>query len=278
MCCIGERFEDPDSLTSKQQITDQKDLAMRSRLVRVCVFIAGTSVLLIPGLFAPGIYAQKAPLWYSVVEVKRVEKPNRQRTQPVSKTGRQKAALLTLQWHLVKRVDDKNREEADPRQEFQTGDQLKVALTVNQSGYLYIVNQPQGKDGVLLFPDLRINKGQNYVLKNQEYVIPTYCPAYEDPKDCWYEMTPPAGTETLIVIFSRDKITTLPNAIDKPNSVVKRSVVDQLISTSEKKVNQVSGELTIPGKKAVRYATRVQNPNLQDNEELIATIEVRHSE
>jgi hypothetical protein len=251
---------------------------MRSRLVRVCVFIAGTSVLLIPGLFAPGIYAQKAPLWYSVVEVKRVEKPNRQRTQPVSKTGRQKTTLLTLQWHLVKRVDDKNREEADPRQEFQTGDQLKVALTVNQSGYLYIVNQPQGKDGVLLFPDLRINKGQNYVLKNQEYVIPTYCPAYEDPKDCWYEMTPPAGTETLIVIFSRDKITTLPNAIDKPNSVVKRSVVDQLISTSEKKVNQVSGELTIPGKKAVRYATRVQNPNLQDNEELIATIEVRHSE
>jgi hypothetical protein len=58
---------------------------MRSRLVRVCVFTAGTSVLLIPGLLAPGIYAQKqgAPLWYSVVEVKRVEKPNRQRTQPV---------------------------------------------------------------------------------------------------------------------------------------------------------------------------------------------------
>ena len=253
---------------------------MRSRLLGVCVFTAGASILLIPGFIAPGIYAQKQgePLWYSVVDVKRVEKPNRQRTQPVPRTGRQKAALLTLQWHLLKRLDNKNGAEADPRRSFQTGDQLKLAVTVNQSGYLYIVNQPEGKDGVILFPDLRINKGQNFVAKDKEYAIPSYCPGFEDPNDCWFEMAPPAGTETLIVIFSRDKITTLPNAIDKPNAVVKRSVVDQLISNSEQKVKQVSGELTIPGKKAVRYATRVQNTNLQDNEELIATIEVKHSE
>ena len=254
---------------------------MRSRLLRVCLFVASASILLLPGLFTPSIFAQKqgAPLWYSVVTVDRVEKPNRQRTQPVPKTRKQRAALLTLQWHLLKRVDDKNREEADPTQEFQTGDKLKVAITVNQTGYLYIVNQPEGKDGVLLFPDLRINKGLNNVAKDKEYILPSFCQDYQDPNDCWYKMAPPAGTETLIVIFSRDKITTLPNEISKPYAVVKRAVVDQLIASSEQKKNQVTGsELSIPGQKTVRYATRVQNTNVKDNEELIATIELRHSE
>jgi hypothetical protein len=253
---------------------------MRSRLSKTCLIATAAGALLVPAIFAPRVDAQKqgAPLWYSVVTVKRVDKPNRQRTRPVPKTGKQKAALLTLQWHLLKRVDDTTQVEADPSQEFQTGDKLKLAITVNQTGYLYIVNQPEGKDGVLLFPDLRINKGQNYVVKDKEYVIPSYCQDWDDPKDCWFKMAPPAGTETLIVIFSRDRITTLPNQIAKPNAPVKRALVEQLISSSEQKVKQVTGELSIPGRKAARYATRAQNVNLQDNEELIATIELRHSE
>jgi hypothetical protein len=241
----------------------------------IAVAICG---LLAPPVFVRRVEAQKqgAPLWYSVVTVKRVKKPNRQRTRPAPKV--QKAALLTLQWHLLRRVDDNTQEEADAGKEFQTGDKLKLAITTNQDGYLYIVNQPQGKDGVVLFPDLRINKGQNKVLKDKEYIVPSYCQDWENPKDCWFKMTPPAGTETLVVIFSRDRITTLPNNIDKPNATVKRAVVEQLISSSQQKVEQMTGELTIPGKKAVRYATRVQNTNPQDNEELIATIELTHGE
>ena len=179
---------------------------------------------------------------------------------------------------MLRRVDDNTQEEADSNKEFQTGDKLKLGITTNQDGYLYIINQPQGKDGVMLFPDLRINKGQNHVLKDKEYSVPSYCQDFDDPKDCWFKMTPPAGTETLIVIFSRDKITTLPNQIAKPYAPVSRDVVEQLIASSQQKVAQMTGELKIPGQKAVRYATRVQNTNLKDNEELIATIELTHAE
>jgi len=253
---------------------------MRFRTSRFYLTAVLATALFVWTAFAPGALAQKqgAPLWYNVVTVKRVEKPNRTPAKGTKPPVRQRAALLTLQWHLLKRASDTKQEEADPNQEFQTGDKLKLALTMNQTGYLYIVNQPEGKDAVLLFPDLRINNGQNYIARDKEYIIPSYCPDFEDPKDCWFKMVPPSGTETLIVIFSRDKITTLPNEISKPYSPVKKSIVEQLISTSEQKVKQVTGELTIPGQKAVRYATRVQNTNLQDNEELIATIELRHSE
>lgn len=251
---------------------------MRFRLSKPCMISAAVAALLIPAIFVPGVDAQKqgAPLWYDVVTVKRVKKPDRQTARVVPRT--QKAALLTLQWRVLKRTDDGKQEEADPSKEFQTGDKLKLAITANQNGYLYIVNQPEGKDGALLFPDLRINKGQNYVVKNKEYILPSYC-EYDDPKDCWWQMIPPAGTETLIVIFSRDKITTLPNQIAKPYSAVKRAVVEQLIASSEQKVKQMTGELdTIPGQKTVRFGTRAQNTNLQDNEELIATIELRHGD
>ena len=131
---------------------------------------------------------------------------------------------------------------------------------------------------MLLFPDLRINNGQNFVAKDKQYIIPSYCQDFEDPEDCWFKMSPPAGTETLVVIFSRDKITTLPNQIAKPYSRIEREKVEQLIAGSEQKVKQVTGQLTIPGRKTVKYGTRVQNTNLQDNEELIATIELRHSD
>ncbi len=253
---------------------------MRFRLSKTCLIAAASLTLIAPAIFVSSVDAQKegAPLWYSVVTVKRVDKPNRIRTRPVPKTGRQQAALLTLQWHLFQRISDTKQEEADPSREFQTGDLLKLAITANQTGYLYIVNQPEGKDGVLLFPDLRINKGQNHVIKDKEYVIPSYCQDFDDPKDCWFKMAPPAGTETLIVIFSRDKITTLPNQISKPNSPVERAKVEQLISSSDQTVKQLTGDLKIPGRKTARYATRVQNTNRQDNEELIATIELRHSE
>lgn len=253
---------------------------MRSRLSRTWLIAAAAGALIAPAILAPAVDAQKqgAPLWYSTATVTRKEKPNRERSHPISKTRKEKATLLTLQWHLVKRIDDDKQEEADPSQEFQTGDRLKLAITVNQTGYLYIVSQPEGKDAVLLFPDLRINKGQNSVVKDKDYVIPSFCAEYDDPKDCWYKMIPPAGTETLIVIFSRDKITNLPNNIAKPYPTVKREVVTRLIANSDQKVKQVTGDLAIPGQKATRYATRLQNTNLQDNEELIATIELRHSE
>jgi hypothetical protein len=243
--------------------------------------IAAAVIGLIVPCLVGVVEAQKqgAPLWYSVATVKRVDKPNRQRTHPVPKT--QKVAPLTLQWHLLKRLNGNREVEADSSKEFDTGDQLKLAITTNQNGYLYLINLPPGKDGVMLFPDLRINNGRNYVLKDNEYSVPSYCRDVEsllDPRDCWFKMALPAGTETMIVIFSRDKITTLPNEISTPNAPVKRDIVEQLIASSQQKFRQTTGELTIPGQKAVRYATRVQNTNLQDNEELIATIELTHGE
>jgi hypothetical protein len=249
---------------------------MLNRPLKISLIAIAVAGLLSASGWNDPVRAQKqgAPAWYSVVSVNRVNKPDRKPNGKLQPT--QRAALLTLQWHLTQRVSDSRQEEADSSKEFQTGDKVKLAITTNQPGYLYIINQPEGKDGVLIFPDARINKGQNYVLKDKQYVIPSFCQDFEDPKDCWFKMTPPAGTETMIVIFSRDKFTTLPST---PYSPVKRELVEQLLSRSQQKVEQMTGDLTIPGqKKPVRFATRVQNTNRKDNEELIAKIELTHGD
>lgn len=256
---------------------------MRFRLSKTCLIAAPVVALLIPAIFVPGVDAQKqgAPLWDKVVTVKRVDKPDRKPSQPLPKT--QRANLLTLQWRLLERGDKNVQQEADPSQVFHNEDQFKLAVTTNQSGYLYVIHRMNNGDGKLVFPDPRSNEGRNEVKKNQEYVVPSYCPTFPDPKDCWWEMAPPTGRENFIVVFSRDEFEKLPRRATVSNGayeypVIKRDLIEDLINTSRQKVREATGRLTIPGKRAARFATRLQNINLQDNEELIATIQLKHGD
>ena len=251
---------------------------MRSVVFKFTMVVAS---LIVSGVSATVVGQKKSSLFWDPppATIHRVQKPDRRPSRPLP--AKETGTFLTLQWHLLKRLNGNREVETDSSKEFETGDQLKLAITTNQNGYLYLISLPPGKDGVMLFPDLRINNGGNYVLKDKEYTVPSYCRNVEsllDPKDCWLRMDPPAGTETIIVIFSRDRVTTLPNQIAKPYAPVKRDVVEQFIASSQQKFQQTTGELKIPGQRTVRYATRVQNTNLQDNEELIATIELTHGE
>jgi hypothetical protein len=261
---------------------------MQLRLLRLCSITAAIAALLVAGMFDSSALAQKqkALLWYKAAVIDRVTKPNRKPVGVVK--AKQRAALLTLQWHLIKRGEgNKNNIEVNTVKPFQTGDQVKIAITANQDGYLYIINQSQGKDGVVIFPDPRINNGMNKVKANQQYLVPQTCEGVEgllDPKDCWLEMSAPAGREEtdetfqedFTVIFSRDEITSLPNQVSKTGGVVAKEILEELRSGTRQRIEQGIAVGRIPGRPAARFATRVQNTNPKDNEELIATIELKH--
>ena len=85
------------------------------------------------------------------------------------------------------------------------------------------------------------------------------------------------------MVFSRDEFEKLPRRVTVNNGeyeypTIERDMIEDLINTSRQKVKEATGRLTIPGKRAARFATRLQNINLQDNEELIATIQLKHGE
>jgi Domain of unknown function (DUF4384) len=255
---------------------------MQSRLFKPCLLTLMIAALACANLFSGPVSAQEggAKLWYQTVRVTYKPKPNRK--PPVSSQRKTvyrvyRTPLLTLQWRLFQRGDGNVKNEVDPKKVFASDDQVKLAITANQAGYLYVVNQPEGKDGVLLFPDPTVNGGKNYVEKNKEYFLPDKCDDTPDSKDCWMDWTAEPETENLIVIFSRDEITTLPSTVKKAHDVIKREDIENIVAGSSKKVRQSKG-YDIPGSKAARYATWVQNIDTSDNEDLVTTIKIKHGE
>ena len=217
-------------------------------------------------------------VWDKPVEVKRVVKPKRETTRRRPKIER--TPLLTIQWRVLKRNPDGTELETNPTTMFHTGDRLRLAITPNQEGYLYIIHHSEGRDGAIIFPDSRINDGQNFVKKDQEYVLPAYCPTpeFNDPRDCWWRMTPPGGQEIFTLIFSRDLITSLPNRVTEEGGVVKQSLISEIEADSHQALKRTSRPELSPqqGGGAGRYIVWVTNTNSKDNEELIETIVLTH--
>src|ERR1044072_6192135 len=156
---------------------------MRGDIMRTRLLIAVVACGLLT--FSNSIAQTDKLVWDKDVSVvKRVAKPGRNpgpRRRPVMQ-----APLLTIQYRLIKRAEGGGFSDTSPSTVFFTGDQVKIAITPNQDGYLYIINNTQGSDGQLVFPDSRINNGLNFVKKDKEYSVPGSCPRFTNPKDCWY--------------------------------------------------------------------------------------------
>ena len=78
---------------------------MRFHSSTTCAVAVALSVIVAPCLLVGPVEAQKqgAPLWYSV-SYGQASQETRSASQPDPAPKTQKAALLTLQWHILKRV------------------------------------------------------------------------------------------------------------------------------------------------------------------------------
>lgn len=203
--------------------------------------------------------------------VKRVVKPGRRpgpRRRPVIQ-----APLLTIQYRLIKRTEGGGFGDTSPSTVFFTGDQVKIGITPNQDGYLYIIHNTQGRDGQLVFPDSRINNGLNFVTKDTEYVVPGSCPRFQNPRDCWYQMDDVVGREEFTLIFSRDAISSLPNRAIGDGGLIKQEIIRELRSQSSQDIEETNLRKGIG---AGNYVIWVKNKNRNDNEELIYTVGLSH--
>ncbi|MEW6730055.1 MAG: DUF4384 domain-containing protein [Acidobacteriota bacterium] len=217
-------------------------------------------------------------VWDKPQNIKRVGKPKRAKPR----VHVEHVPLLTLEWRVLKRNDGGSGQETNPKSIFHTGDRLRLVVKANQPGYLYIIHNSEGQDGTLLFPDSRINNGKNFIQKDQEYILPAYCPTpeFDDPHDCWWRMTPPGGAEEFTLIFSRDMIIDLPNEIIETGRVIVRlKEIQELKSNTKQKLQRTSRPNLSPieGGGAGRYVTWVTNTNTKDNEELIETLVLVHT-
>jgi hypothetical protein len=269
-------------------------------------FSVATLIVIFLSFAGPGpdnkANAQTAPAYGERddnIEIFRAPRPGR--TPPPRKVIR--APLLSLQWWLMIRNRDCRPQEVDPNANFVSDDQLRIGGKVNQSGYLYVLLNVQNRqDAVLIYPDPRINRGGNQVVKNLEVIVPyrcqttpeadRNCPRDVDPAvDCWWNMTKPYGEKYVTLIFSREKIGALENLLQQAelNPQGSRDLpklsLDMLNRIKEQTVRQAylkrERVRTKPNEKgfiAANYVTRVTNLNRRDNEEIIETITLKHQQ
>ena len=198
-------------------------------------------------------------------KARRVHRPRkvvRRRRQPP--VEQEQSLLLALQYRILK-VTTEGEEEANLFTKFYPGDFLRLAVKANQSGYLYIIHQnSRDGDGQIIFPDSRLNNGQNYVSKDQEYVLPSNCPDISGAPPCAFPVVPPSGVEYFTLIFTRDMLIDLPNQAAESGGVIRAQVLQRLLGESGQKLSHKPG--------ATRYAVKVINTNTRDNEEIIETL------
>lgn len=212
------------------------------------------------------------------VKPKRVYHPTKKyHTRPKVET----APLLTVQYRVLIKRPDGSEGESSLASVFHKDDLLRLGVTANQDGFLYVVYQKEGQDGQIMFPDSRVNHGENYVASNQEFILPPVeCPL-PNPDECWYKVTDDPVQEFFIIVFSRDQITDLPNSAGRPNDnvkraltsgVVKREIIDDYIRNAHIQDYKIYGRPRGSRTPTSRYAVWITNTNRQDNEEIILRV------
>lgn len=235
------------------------------------IFAAGVLGLICPLLLVRGASAQENDYgtWKKAEVITRPAAKSRPR--PV----RIKAPLLTMRWQFFV-AGETNEEAIDPaRRTFVDDELVRIAVQVNQSGYVYVINHTVKYDNSIEGPFL-ISRGQYQIKKDQQLVLPLVCP---DPNridgKCWWRTKSPPGREVVTIIFSRGEIEEWKDLdTGKADSPVSESLIYSLTRESPDTNRKIlMGPLQrING----RQITEVWNPNPKRNEVLVERIEFTH--
>ena len=96
----------------------------------------------------------------------------------------------------------------DPSREFRTGDRIRLALEPSVDGYLYIFDSEDGGVPKMIYPDVRLNGGDNSV----EAHVPVEIPSSEEPDERlrWFEFYGQPGSDRVYVVLTREPLPLVP--------------------------------------------------------------------
>ncbi|HKX33328.1 MAG TPA: DUF4384 domain-containing protein [Blastocatellia bacterium] len=132
-------------------------------------------------------------------------------TRPATRTRprpvRISAPLLTMRWQFLVADEETAEQAVDPgSRSFADNELVRIAVQVNQTGYIYVINHTIKNDHSIEGPFL-ISRGQYRIQKDQERVLPLRCPSTNQRGGkCWWRIKSPPGREVITLIFSRDEI------------------------------------------------------------------------
>jgi hypothetical protein len=104
---------------------------------------------------------------------------------------------------------------AEPAREFHNGDRVRISLEPNVDGYLYVFHTENDGTPEMIYPDARLDAGENWI----EAHVPMEVPSSEetDERLRWLTFYGDGGTERLYVIVTREPLASVPTGTDLVN-------------------------------------------------------------
>ena len=117
-------------------------------------------------------------------------------------------APLGLGYTLYQRDRSGQPVRVDAAQEFHAGDAVRLLLEFNVEGYLYVFHAENGNAPTMIFPDARLNGGDNWISAHVPYEVPSS--RETDPRFRWFYFDDKAATERLSIIVTRNPLPNVP--------------------------------------------------------------------
>jgi Domain of unknown function (DUF4384) len=103
----------------------------------------------------------------------------------------------------------------DPGREFHNGDRVRFSLEPNVDGYLYVFHTEGGGAPEMIYPDPRLDGGENWIEAHVPVEVPSS--GETDERLRWFTFYGDAGIERLYVVVSREPLPLVPTGDDLVN-------------------------------------------------------------
>jgi uncharacterized protein DUF4384 len=98
----------------------------------------------------------------------------------------------------------------DPTREFHNGDRIRISLEPNIDGYLYVFHTEGEGQPEMIFPDARLEGGENWVEAHVPIDVPSTVET--DERLRWFQFYGNPATEHLFVVMTREPLADVPIA------------------------------------------------------------------
>ena len=129
-----------------------------------------------------------------------------------SNSGRGASQAIGLGYTLYMRDANGRGVRVEPAREFHNGDSVRLSLEPNVDGYLYIFDIENDGTPNMIYPDARLDGGDNSV----EAHVPLEIPSSEesDERLRWFSFYGNSGTDHLFMVVTREPLKSVPTGDD----------------------------------------------------------------
>lgn len=118
------------------------------------------------------------------------------------------SAPIGLGYSLYMRDANGDAVRVDPTRTFRAGDRIRLSLETNTDGYLYVFHTENNGEPEMIYPDAKLDDGDNFVEAHVPYEIPWSGETAEHLR--WFVFDQNPANERLYIVISREPLPGVP--------------------------------------------------------------------